>query len=823
MKTLISGQAGLAIFVQGNEAAVISVEDRKEKRFPLSALNALLADSTDIRSFESISRSLAEKWLDFYWRSDRTLQLIIIILDMDESDDLVSEAAECLEEFFANTEVMIYVSNMFYAAPLPSNVNIERAIKLTDSSSPILNKFLKELMASQTSIKKFFDAWNVLPVDLFGSIELKNEFRQTLIEKGLFFSFVKTHNDSVGFANEHIRSLIELKDLPNFRQILNSWIKDLRPKKKELAVYEIAQAVEDEEEVIEKKKRIKVHEVLLNIEKQKNGIIDSIKKGRLDLARRYVEQLITMQRMNSEPEHIAKSLCDLAQEAKEVSNYPFQLELVQRAVDIAPDDGWAHGQLADAFFNLKKLDDALQSYQNTSIFGQEAFGLNGQARILLEQGRFEEAFDAYDRLRVQFPEEVTIWAGYAEVLRSMWWLEEALQAYDEAIKKFPYEKVLKCGRAATLTDMGRLSDAIEAYSECIKNLGEDEISVNGKGTVLRKMGEYDEALKWYGQGLKKFPESVALLYGRAKISSDQGRFSQALEEYEYICSTYSYETRAWVGKAEVLKELRQFDKAIKVYDQALERFSFNKWLCNGRASVYKKQGAYEKALQAYEKNLAKAPYDIIAKCGKADLLKELGQFEASLKTYDELIAKNPFRVNLKYAKASILIALGNYDGAKDILSIVKKSPSTRDDWIAYNIKGNLLLKTGQIEEAIAIFETALRKSPFVKDHKYFRNSLAVAQMRKKNFLGAIKLLPGEAVPVENIVRLHAWGEIAKEDKTKISEAKIALDCLEADCPPYLIPLMVELEKRYFSDIRESSDEWVFEQECNCGVLSASIS
>jgi len=56
------------------------------------------------------------------------------------------------------------------------------------------------------------------------------------------------------------------------------------------------------------------------------------------------------------------------------------------------------------------------------------------------------------------------------------------------------------------------------------------------------------------------------------------------------------------------------------------------------------------------------------------------------------------------------------------------------------------------------------------------------------------MLPKVADPITNILTLHGWGEIAKKENQKTSKiqvAKIARDNLKADCPPYLIPLMVD--------------------------------
>lgn len=824
MKALISGQAGLALFIQGNEIVVVTVDDlEKEKKYSLNASYGLLADATDVVSYDSISKLNAIKILDLHWHFDRSLHLILILLDSSELKDLRLEAAECLEDFFQKKDVLNFVANRLYSAVLPSSANIKEAIDISQFKK-VLIAFLISLKDNQNIIEKYVASWNALSIELFESLDGKNEFRRELINKGIFRGFVNANQSSELFSNEQMRFLKEFKGWSNYLQVFKIWLKGFKPRltrQLELIAADDSDYYEDKKNVIHSKLRLNVQEIRERIKKQKEAIVFNMKNGNLERARSYVEQLINMQNECGEPVHITKSLCDLAQEAKNIYNYSFQLELAEKAVSIVPEDGWANGQLADAYFCLHKFNQSLESFKNARYYGEEMFGLTGIARILRAQGKLEKSYDAYDSLKDRFPEQATIWAERAEVLRQMCFLELALEAYSEAMYKFPFERILRCGYAATLVDMGRLEVALTNYEKCIKDLGEDDVPINGSATILRKMGKYQDALKLYDIGIKKFPNSIALIYSRAKVFKEMGNHLKALREFDYICLKYPYEVRAWIGKAEVLKELKKFDEAILVYEQSIEMFPFNQWIRNGRASVYKKQGTYVKALQVYESNLRKDPYDIIALCGKADLLKELGEFEESLKVYDIISSKSPDSKRIQHAKASIFIVLGRYAEATKVISYLKE-PKTKDDWIAYHVKGVLSMKINKIDEAMLIFETGLKNSPFMKERQYFANSLAVARLRKKDFKGTITLLSNKNTPLANVLYLHACGEIAKNDNIKMERDKIIQECLQKKCPPYLVPLMVELELRYFSNVSKSqhTDDWVFEQECNSGVLSS---
>lgn len=826
MNVLISGQAGTAAIIQGNEARVVRIDDKdNEKITPVNLLYRYFMGATDVSEFKIASESLVYEQLELSWKFDRALQLLLILLDKNEDVETSSMAVECLRDFFESNDVLEYVNSSLYASPLPQNADLEKAFNFAVDKERIL-LLLEDLKKYQKEIQKYSHAWDSISTEIFGSLDSKNEFKRKMIMNGTFKDFVRAGNDRGMFGNAQFNALLSLRQTKNYRQVLNAWLEGLKPEHEQTPriEFELPTNIGDFEQVndVLLKEQKSDYEVFTNVKKQKEGIVQNIRGNNLDLARRFIDDLIDTQKKYSEPTHIAKSLCDLAQEAKNVYNYSFQLELAQRAVSIAPGDGWSHGQLADAYLCLHKYSEALESFSDALSCGEERFGLLGCAKILLEQGNYEAAFDAYYSLREKFSEHSIVWASFAEVLRRMWWLDDALQAYEEAIKRFPEDSVSKCGRAATLTDMGRLDGAIEAYDECIRKLGENEVAVNGKGTVLRKKGEHKAALKLYIEAIKKDKNSYALQYGYAKTLDDSGDFENALKEYDKLCLKYPFEPRAWMAKAELYKATRRFEEAIKLYDDVVDKFPFNQNIKNGRVSVYKKQGLYKLALQTYEINLSKAPYDMIAKAGRADLLKELGEFDTSLKLYGELIKSCPNKRAYQHTKASIHIALGQFDEAEKLLSNIEK-PSTQDDWMAYHVKGMLLLKkdTNKIDEVISMFEYALKNCPFNKSLFYFQNALAVAKIKTHEYKTALRLLSDNNTPFRNVLSLHALGELAKNDKSNFEKAEIARECLDVDCPPYLIPLMVELEFRYFKNSEDCKhdEEWIYQQECNSGVLS----
>ena len=143
-----------------------------------------------------------------------------------------------------------------------------------------------------------------------------------------------------------------------------------------------------------------------------------------------------------------------------------------------------------------------------------------------------------------------------------------------------------------------------------------------------------------------------------------------------------------------------------------------------------------------------------------------------MEAYDYLIERNPSGQNFWHAKAAILVVLGEYAKAEEMLP--SKSPETRDDWIAYHVRGMILLKSNKLDAAVVHFETGLNSIPFARQRKYFQNALAIARLRRGEYAKATETLISAEEPMAEILKIHAAGvviegEIDYESVVKMSD------------------------------------------------------
>jgi tetratricopeptide (TPR) repeat protein len=493
MDALISGQAGVAILSKGNITSVIKMDDPETLLpYPQAAIPYLLDGATDVVELKSISKDGAIARLKKDWQNDRALQLMLILLDDTEDTETHELAVECLQDLLSDPATYEFVANRLYSAPLPLRADLTNACFLAGSASVVI-QLLQKIETDQIKIRLFRESWDSLPIELFGDkYSVKQKFQQVIITSGVSRKLIKAGTDPNSFNSARVQCQLELKSLPNSRPVFEAWLKPFQPEKTihELSAVAECANIQDYHKV----KIVRPYDAFENVKKQKEAILSSLKKGDLVRMRNYLEQLIVHQLKNNGEQYAVKSLCDIAKQAKEVFNYPLQLELAKWAVDILPHDVWSRRQVADALKDLGRLPDALASYEDViRDFPSNVVARNGRAEVLKDLGRLPDALASYEDVIRDFPSNVVARNGRAEVLKDLGRLPEALASYEAVIQEFPSDVVAQSGKAEVLKHMGRFIDAIGIYNEIIHVCPYQQRYQYAKAAILAITGNYPEA------------------------------------------------------------------------------------------------------------------------------------------------------------------------------------------------------------------------------------------------------------------------------------------------------------------------------------------
>lgn len=297
-----------------------------------------------------------------------------------------------------------------------------------------------------------------------------------------------------------------------------------------------------------------------------------------------------------------------------------------------------------------------------------------------------------------------------------------------------------CDLASRAKDLGLFKLQLELTTRSIKLKGDDAWSWTQHGDALLRNGQLTEALSAYDNAFL-FGERLFTATGRAEVLKAQNRLGESLEAYESVIRDFPSDVVARTGRAEVLKAQSRLAEALEAYESVIRDFPENVVARTGRAEVLKAQSRLPESLEAYESVIRDFPENVVARNGCACVLAALGRSEE---------------------------ALGR---------LASGSPVTADDWVAYHIRGMVLLRMERMEEAAAIFLDGMKNCPRPAQQDYFRTAYAVSCLKQKSFMDAAEALDEVKNPqlqsTATLLRFHAFGGVGDREKALEQDRALA--------------------------------------------------
>jgi tetratricopeptide (TPR) repeat protein len=148
--------------------------------------------------------------------------------------------------------------------------------------------------------------------------------------------------------------------------------------------------------------------------------------------------------------------------------------------------------------------------------------------------------------------------------------QEALEAYDKVLEIDPQFKRSWNNKGYALTNLGRYQEAIEALDKALEIDPQYELAWNNKGRALDKLGRSQEALEAYDKALEIDPQSIEARYNKGLALDKLGRYQEALEAYDKALEIDPQYKRSWNNKGSIFDKLGRYQEALDAYDKALE-------------------------------------------------------------------------------------------------------------------------------------------------------------------------------------------------------------------------------------------------------------
>jgi tetratricopeptide (TPR) repeat protein len=737
VKTLISGQAASAVCFESQRIYSIHINApdviRERREWEICHLFSYADDVIEIDCPTIIE---VQQHLRVAWAKDRALRLLLILIDKNEDNETKQSLLLCLEDLFKIPEVENFVASHLYSKPLPSVADLQRASELcTSAQLTLLPQFISNLANDQREIKLRFDAWQNLPLSLFGGEDEKLAFYRKAVREEAFRLFVQK-------SGNHDTALVFLLLKPEFRgdkkarEILETWA---APFKSSSIGVNFENYVNEQEQAVanhgdESRNRGRSgREILSEVERQKRTIKNLLRSGDDERAFRFVDEMVLRQRRTSNPIHIAKSLCDLAQFSKEIGLPELQCRFAMMAINEAPNDAWSHSTLGDAQRALGLYEEAQNSYSLAGSLGDARISLLGRAELFKDVGHLSESLSLYDKCIDLYKDDIVIMNGRSAVLAMSGHLTDALKAYDFTIGQFPNDIVSLGGRAQVLRRMGRLKESLQSFDHIIKHFLNDQVAQD---------------------------EQQVLLNNRAQVLRDLGRVRDAKEEFYRLMRRFPHSVVSSLSYAKACRDLGEFDEAIRVYSSIILK---RKWA----------QSAH---------------------VGLADTYRKMGRAEESIKTYNDALSLFPNSTSAKNGLALALMLKGDYDAALRFIS--PYLPASFSEWLSYHTLGIFYMRSGDEKKAEEVFHRGCTENPWINQRQNFKVSLASLRIHQRRHQEAASLtkqiINPSLKPIAKILNMHSTGAMRK--RIDIARQRVTLS---DGAPPYVLDLSRDVFNFYF--------------------------
>ncbi len=683
--------------------------------------------------------------------------------------------------------------------------------------SPSVLKILERIFAAQDAIKTVADAFDSTNYDLFGEMQDKIDCKIALINDGTFRQFV----DSI-FSEQDL-SLLRLRTISKYRQYgrgISQWTAMLQKKFTKQSVRERDEdlfEVKETDEYIERdEERWRPEQNRAAYESMKAGrilIIDAMKIGQVEKAKELCNNLVIEQQISSKPEHIAKTLDSLAQEAKELGASELQLEWTERAYRINPGDPLTSGHHADALIGVGRIVEAEEALLRTEALGNVAFAGKMRARILRLKGRFEEARAAYlenAEFHAGDPEAWRAHLGAAECLRDLNRLDEAQVEYQRLVSRWPNNPILRAGLASARMDAGNFQQAIIDFGISISNNG-GIVPRCGRASAYKLAGQYEEAIKLYDSCALDAPNNEAVFCGRAEVFRAKGDLEGALTAFDLAIERSPLSVQAIIGKAEVLEDLGRISASSDALKYGLSKFPGEEAFAIGLARLMRRTHPLHEALAEFDRLSKELPDNGWIAFNRVLVLRRTGNYEAALRALMMLLDRWPNNAPASNSLISTFIQMGRLSEARSLMNF--QSPLSTHDWRQVILHSMLYKAEGDFETAIEVLKNAAQRVPFARERKLMYSTLAYFNIERGNYKSASDFPELDSSPIGDVIAFHAHvisPHAIRRKKATFLYEKIIGHKFEAD----IINLGTEIARRFnlVSQRPVHSREWILAAE-----------
>ncbi len=398
----------------------------------------------------------------------------------------------------------------------------------------------------------------------------------------------------------------------------------------------------------------------------------------------------------------ARELFDKAIEAVDKMNYDYAIELAHTALEIAPDMVEARHLLRETEvrrFDSKKAPVCLRSFLATIL--QSVNFIRGA--ISLATGKWEKAFDLYERILRAKPRSIYSLRRHARAAAG-------LRMAETAINSLEYARKLKPDNLKVIRELGRAfmkNGDVAKAQQCFQRVLVDDREDKEAGKALQDLAAMGTIIKGDWEDTESYRtkikdvEFAKTTERETRLVKSEDDVSVLIRDRERKLAEQPQKLDNYRSLVDLYIQKKQFDKAIQLFDRAMEVAPGDSDLpeMRFRTVMLKFENSIREATE--KKQAEPANEELKAKVEELQRQKD----EYALTDLRRRVSQYPTNLNFRLQLGALLMERGDLDGAIKELQVARTSSQKRT--VALNYLGECFRRKGQPDMAVEQFEKAL--------------------------------------------------------------------------------------------------------------------
>ena len=421
-------------------------------------------------------------------------------------------------------------------------------------------------------------------------------------------------------------------------------------------------------------------------------------------------------------------------------------------------------KLIQAYHETGKTHDAIALLEKRITQKPSPADYNTLGIFYYEKKEAEKAIHAFEKALHIAPYHKAARRNLHQLLRAKGF--KALAAKDFETATTTFEKVLRMDPLDAPTyqlmgngyaQVGQFETAIGYYQKAININPVDALTkqslakcYNNYGVALRNGGEWDAAIDAYRNALLLMPtlNMARVNLGdaftrKANTHNEAGELDEAVNAYLELQKLHPNEMQIRNLLGELYLKKGDYAEALSAFQQVYNADPSAKHALHNLVAAYHHYARslsdteeYTTAIQLLQKALQLAPTDLNLRLSLANAYQGAGNYEGAAVEVSRVLAQEPENPQAKEEEINLRIRRGNaLMGQRQYAAAIAEFegiPESKRNIEIYNTLGYLYLVQGEHQNALAGFETVLRKDPI--NMPAFRNLLSLeSQLIRQRF------------------------------------------------------------------------------------------